>query len=409
MRETLRQAWELDDAEKAERLIRNLARRLEQMAPGVSASILEGIDEMLTVIRLGLPLELRRSLACTNIIENMMGTIRRVCRNVKRWRDASMALRWTGAAMQEAAKGFRRLKAHKQLPVLRAALAAHQAKHTMKNSNIEDRALAGLCVDVASAFSEQCWGNYEKDTCSRYSCGFHWRGRCRANAADFYGGSLKDAPAFVPPPTWSGFYIGGHVGGAWSELQNSWDSLILIPGGWLVPSWKRASTDALFGGGTVGYNYQTGAFVIGVEADFGAMDSSGTSANDAFWIKQDAKLYADVTGRLGYALGPALIYAKGGWAYLDNPITVGFSDYFGGNHTFNGTSCTAGRSAAVLNTSSRRPGERKAEYQFFDFGEQTYPYVFNDVEHQRQSTALTLDTFKVGLNYHFNNIYAPAE
>ena len=85
---------------------------------------------MLTVIRLDLPLSLRRSLACTNIIENMMGTIRRVCRNVKRWRNASMALRWTAAAMQEAAKGFRRLKAHKQLPVLRAALATHHAKHS---------------------------------------------------------------------------------------------------------------------------------------------------------------------------------------------------------------------------------------------------------------------------------------
>jgi len=130
VRTALRQAWEMNDAEKAERLIRNLARRLEQAAPGVSASILEGLDEMLTVIRLDLPLSLRRSLACTNIIENMMGTIRRVCRNVKRWRDASMALRWTAAAMQEVTKGFRRLKAHKQLPVLRAALAAHHAKHS---------------------------------------------------------------------------------------------------------------------------------------------------------------------------------------------------------------------------------------------------------------------------------------
>ena len=124
VRRTLRQAWELDDATKAEQLIRNLARQLEQMAPGVSATILEGMDELLTVVRLKLPLELRRSLACTNIIENMMGSIRRVCRNVKRWRDAPMALRWTAAAMQEAAKGFRRLKAHKQLPVLRKALAA---------------------------------------------------------------------------------------------------------------------------------------------------------------------------------------------------------------------------------------------------------------------------------------------
>ena len=129
VRAALRQAWELDDAEKAERLIRNLARRLEQVAPGVAASILEGLDEMLTVTRLGLPEQLRRSLACTNIIENMMGTIRRVCRNVKRWRDASMALRWTAAAMQEAIKGFRRLKARRQLPLLRAALDAHHVKH----------------------------------------------------------------------------------------------------------------------------------------------------------------------------------------------------------------------------------------------------------------------------------------
>lgn len=132
VRRTLRQAWELEDADKAEKLIRNLAQRLEREAPGVSACILEGLDEILTVNRLGLPAELRRSLACTNIIENMNGTIRRVCRNVKHWQDASMALRWTGAAMQEAAKGFRRLKAYRQLPLLRAALAAHQTEHTVK-------------------------------------------------------------------------------------------------------------------------------------------------------------------------------------------------------------------------------------------------------------------------------------
>jgi putative transposase len=128
VRRVLRQAWELDDAEKAEKLIRNLARRLEHETPGACASILEGLDEMLTVTRLGLPSQLRRALACTNIIENMMGTVRRVCRNVKRWRTASMALRWTAAAMLEAKKGFRKLKAYKQLPALRMALKAHQEK-----------------------------------------------------------------------------------------------------------------------------------------------------------------------------------------------------------------------------------------------------------------------------------------
>jgi len=141
VRKVLRQAWELGDAAKAERLIRNLARRLEPEAPGVSGSILEGIDEILTVTRLGLPAELRRSLACTNIIENMNGTIRRVCRNVKQWRDAKMALRWTAAGMMEATKGFRRLKARRQLPILRAALLAHQARYAI-SPNLEPRAKA---------------------------------------------------------------------------------------------------------------------------------------------------------------------------------------------------------------------------------------------------------------------------
>ena len=142
VRRTLRQAWEMDDAGKAETLLRNLARRLEKDWEGVSASILEGLDEMLTVTKLGLPPELRRSLACTNIIENVMGTVRRVCRNVKYWRSPSMALRWTGAAMQEAAKGFRRLKAYKQLPLLQAALAARKARAASSNEHLVKTAKA---------------------------------------------------------------------------------------------------------------------------------------------------------------------------------------------------------------------------------------------------------------------------
>lgn len=102
------------------------------------------MDEILTVIRFGLPLELRRSLASTNIIESMNAfvgravhwrarlpsSLRQVCRNVERWRDVKMALRWTAAGILEAAKGFRRLKAHKQLPVLKAALLKHREPGT---------------------------------------------------------------------------------------------------------------------------------------------------------------------------------------------------------------------------------------------------------------------------------------
>ena len=126
VRRTLRQAWELENAAKAERLLCNLARRLEQEAPGVSGTILEGLDETPTVTRLGLPPELRRSLACTNVIESVDSVVRQVSRNMKRWRNARMALRWTGAGMLESEKGLHRLKVYKQLPIMKTALENHR-------------------------------------------------------------------------------------------------------------------------------------------------------------------------------------------------------------------------------------------------------------------------------------------
>ncbi len=128
MRKALRQAWDQDDPDKAERLLKNLARRLEQEEPGVSDSILEGLDKIFTVICRGLPRDVRRALACTKIIENALGTVRRVSRNVKRWRNAEMSLRWTAAGMIEAQKTFRDLKAYRQPPILRKALEDHMRK-----------------------------------------------------------------------------------------------------------------------------------------------------------------------------------------------------------------------------------------------------------------------------------------
>ena len=98
---------------------------------------------MLTVNRLKLPAK-RPSCGVhspTPFDREHDGDVRRVCRNVKRWRNAAMALRWTAAGMMEAAKGFRRLKAYKQLPILRAALVAHAAKQRAIK-NIEPQAHA---------------------------------------------------------------------------------------------------------------------------------------------------------------------------------------------------------------------------------------------------------------------------
>ena len=128
VRRALKQAWERNDAEKAEHLIRNLARRFAQEAPDVSQSIQEGRDEIVTVIRLGLPPKLRRSLASTNIIGSMNSVIRLVCRNAQRWRHAKMALRRTAAGMFEAKKGFPRNTAYKQRPIRKKAFTDHRQK-----------------------------------------------------------------------------------------------------------------------------------------------------------------------------------------------------------------------------------------------------------------------------------------
>ena len=105
-------------------LLRNLAAQLRMDHPGAAASIEEGLDETLTLIALGVFGTLQRTLATTNPIENLQGTIRRVSRNVKRWRGGSMALRWTVSALMGAERKFRRLKGHADMPRLIAALDA---------------------------------------------------------------------------------------------------------------------------------------------------------------------------------------------------------------------------------------------------------------------------------------------
>jgi putative transposase len=108
----------------ARRLLQDLARRLEDRHPSAAASVREGLEETLTILTLGLSDRLRQSLATTNAIESLISRTRHVKRNVKRWRGGQMILRWTAAAILEAVKGFRRLKGHKDMPKLVAALRA---------------------------------------------------------------------------------------------------------------------------------------------------------------------------------------------------------------------------------------------------------------------------------------------
>lgn len=136
----MRAAYHSDDALQAEADLRALAAELRKAHPGAAGSLLEGLPETLTVVRLGLPPILRSTLRSTNAIESMIEICRDHSSNVKRWRDGDMVLRWCAAGMGEAAKQFRRVKGFLHLPALRAALDAHAAAVTATGYEQEDAA-----------------------------------------------------------------------------------------------------------------------------------------------------------------------------------------------------------------------------------------------------------------------------
>jgi hypothetical protein len=118
----MRAAYHSDNALEAEASLRALAAELKKPHPGAAGSLLEGLDETLTVIRLKIPPMLRSTLRSTNAIESMIEICRDHSSNVKRWRDGDMAVRWCAAGMLEAAKQFRRVKGHLHLRALRVEL-----------------------------------------------------------------------------------------------------------------------------------------------------------------------------------------------------------------------------------------------------------------------------------------------
>ena len=125
----MREAYHADSALAAEAELLALARELDRTHPGAAGSLREGLAETLTVLRLEVPPTLARTLRSTNAIESMISICRERSRNVKRWRDGQMALRWCAAGMIEASGQFRRVNGHLHLPALRRALAAHVAKN----------------------------------------------------------------------------------------------------------------------------------------------------------------------------------------------------------------------------------------------------------------------------------------
>lgn len=138
----MRVAYRADSALTAQAQLEALAKELDKTHPGAAASLREGLTETLTVLRLGVPPTLARTLRSTNCIESMISIARDHSRNVKNWQSGNMALRWCAAGMAEAGKQFRRVNGHLHLATLRRALNAHVAAETVGTVHHDEPVIA---------------------------------------------------------------------------------------------------------------------------------------------------------------------------------------------------------------------------------------------------------------------------
>jgi len=122
VKQRLRRAWALDDHARALDQLRLLASELDRSYPGAAGSLREGMEETLTLTRLGVRGNLKRTLESTNPCESMIEIVRRTQRNVKRWSSGEMALRWTAAGMLEAERQFRKIIGYRDLATLVVAI-----------------------------------------------------------------------------------------------------------------------------------------------------------------------------------------------------------------------------------------------------------------------------------------------
>ncbi len=218
-----------------------------------------------------------------------------------------------------------------------------------------------------------------------------------ALAADL--GPYRPPPAYEPVyepardvrlDDWSGFYAGANAGYGWGN-----DSAVTLYGPGISGSAGAVQPDGWFGGGQIGYNRQFDRLVLGVEADLQGADISDSSSGPVGQSSVDINWFSTVRGRVGYAMGPALLYVTGGFAFADVDYTV------------TGT----GPFAAAMSDSKIKTGytlggglewafapqwSLKTEYLYVDLGNEALsngPIT--------SSSDTDFHTVRVGLNYHF--------
>jgi len=226
------------------------------------------------------------------------------------------------------------------------------------------------------------------------------------SAADLGARPIAKAPIAAPIAlyNWSGFYIGGHVGGLWGDKD--WTDVTAPP---VVPLGSH-DVSGFLAGGQVGFNYQVGTWVFGIEGQVSWTDANGdhacatalgvvlvTCSTDMNWV-------GTVAGRIGYAFNNVLLYAKGGAAFADEDFTITpsalgllvLSNFSTVGHTRSGWMVGAGIEYGFTPNWSA-----KIEYNYMDFGSETFSFadpVFGP-------TLINIDqqvhVVKAGVNYRF--------
>lgn len=232
-----------------------------------------------------------------------------------------------------------------------------------------------------------------------------------ATAADLRQPAFKAAPA-VAAYNWSGLYVGAHAGYGWADKfwQQTATNNPVLP---LDRSINSASVDGFLGGAQLGVNWQTGAWVFGVEGDWSWTNADGCAGHAVFILYSacaDVNWYATVTGRVGYAWDALLVYVKGGVAFADEDHVFRFmgvpdTDRPGGTRT--GWTIGAGAEYGFAPNWSV-----KVEYAYMDFGSEslTFNYLPGGTAPglvEQWDNDQDVHVVKFGINYRFGFGKAP--
>lgn len=215
------------------------------------------------------------------------------------------------------------------------------------------------------------------------------------------------APIYAPAPVWSwtGFYLGGHVGAGWGTTESSLTSAagVVVPAGFPI---AQNSRSGFLGGGQFGYNWQSGWAVFGVQGDIAGMDVKGTTpclfGAGACTAKSD--WLATVTGRIGGVVADrTLVYVKGGAAWMHTDHTLTAAALIGPAGLSVGTSGTAFGWTLGLGAEYAFDHNWSAfiEYDYIDFDKKNLALDFAGVTVANVDFKNKLSIAKVGLNYKF--------